>query len=213
MKKLVCLAAIAAFVVGCDSSSSGTDSGTPGTDSGATDSGSGDSGMMATPTCAAYCTTIMAGCTATNAQYGTMEACMGSCAGFPVGTAADTMGNTLGCRSYHATVAAMAGMADTHCPHAGPLGAAAGMATCGMNCEGFCAVALAACTGANEQYADAAECMTECAGFMNTTAYNATVTSGDSLACRMYHLSVASTGGMNATTHCPHIVEASPPCM
>jgi len=101
--------------------------------------------------------------------------------------------------------------AMTHCPHAGPTGAGA----CGMNCQGFCSIVQAACTGANQQYPNQTMCETACAGFMNNaiTNYNTNTTSGNSFACRVYHATVAATqGGGQAAVHCPHVVAASPPC-
>ena len=155
--------------------------------------------------CADYCTDITANCKDADGQYfagmdGGMASCMTACAGFPVGTAADMAGNTLGCRSYHAGAAA--GDPATHCPHAGPGGAA----VCGMNCEGFCSVAVDVC---GSTYADETACMTECTGFMDTVRYDTTQTMGDTLACRLYHLTAAA---VDPTTHCPHIVAASATC-
>jgi hypothetical protein len=159
-----------------------------------------------TPSCADYCADITANCTAANGQYfdnmdGGMAACMTSCAGFDVGAGTDTSGNTLGCRAYHAGAAM--GDPATHCTHAGPGGDTA----CGMNCEGFCAVAMSVC---GSTYADEAACMTECATFDATVKYNTTVTSGNNFACRLYHLTAAAT---DAATHCPHITAASAPCV
>src|SRR5687768_5417753 len=60
----------------------GTDSGPPRTDSGPP---AGDSGAGETPTCATYCTTIMASCDdAADAQYASMANCMDTCAAFAV---------------------------------------------------------------------------------------------------------------------------------
>jgi hypothetical protein len=114
-------------------------------------------------------------------------------------------GNNLECRSYHAGAAAGGG-AMTHCPHAGP----AGDAVCGDNCESFCTIALAKCP---TQYPTMNACTTACAGFaMNTARYNSTSTSGNSFACRMYHLSVAAIGAGSAATHCPHTQTTSATC-
>lgn len=168
--------------------------------------GTCDTGLMQCtpgPTCTAYCATIEANCTGTNDQYSSNAACLASCAPIPDGTAADMGGNTVGCRTYHAG-AAMSAPA-VHCPHAGPGGAGA----CGANCEGFCTIALGVCTGANQVYASLAQCLTECAGFPTAPPYNTTTTSGDSFACRMYHLTAAS---LDPAGHCSHIVEASPVC-
>ena len=173
----------------------GTDAGT---DAGTTDAGSG------APTCASYCTTVMANCVGANAQYSSQASCLGACAAFGQGTTGATSGNTLSCRAYHAG----ASPADPalHCPHAGP----AGDATCGSNCESFCAIAIAKCAGT---FADAAACTSACNGFATNTAhYNSNTTSGNSFACRMYHLSVAATDATTATTHCPHITTVSSTC-
>ncbi len=157
--------------------------------------------------CADYCTTITANCKmdTSDAQYfiGTdngMTSCMTACEGFPVGVKDETSGNTLGCRTYHAGAAE--GDPTTHCPHAGPGGAA----MCGMNCEGFCSVAVKVC---GSTYADETACMTECSGFMDTVRYDVSEASGDTLACRLYHLTAAA---VDPVMHCPHIVAASAPC-
>jgi hypothetical protein len=155
------------------------------------------------PTCADYCTTIEAACAAPRDQWSNEATCLGACAAWSVGTIDDMSGNTLGCRNYHAGAAE--GDPATHCVHAGPGGAGA----CGTNCEGFCTLALDACTGANEQWATMGECMTECAGYDTAEAYDITDTGGDSFACRLYHLT-AAVG--DPDTHCAHIVDASATC-
>jgi hypothetical protein len=169
--------------------------------------GGGGGGGAAEPTCEAYCTAIMGACTGENQQYKDEASCLGACGAFDIGTADDTSGNTVGCRLYHAGAAA--GDAALHCTHAGP----GGNGACGANCEGFCTIALAACTGDNEQYADEAACMAECNAFDATEPYDVTDTAGDTFACRLYHLTVAATDANSAMVHCAHIVEASPVCM
>ncbi len=219
------IAAVVLFV-GCGEQTSGTtDSGKPVNDAGTTrdagdnpvvDAGSGqDAGSSMTDagtaaaTCAGYCAKIQANCTGTaNAQYGTLAACLGSCSAFTAGTIGAQAGNSLECRAYHAGAA----QADpaTHCSHAGP----AGDGVCGSNCEGFCTIAQSACTGSNLQFPDAGSCPAACASYASVSArYNSSSASGNSYACRMYHLSVAATsGGGQATVHCPHITPASATC-
>ncbi len=155
------------------------------------------------PTCTDYCAAVMSACTGGNAQYFSQQACLESCSSLPDGLASDTGGNTVGCRTYHAGVAM--GAPAAHCPHAGPGGAG----VCGADCEGFCAIALGACTGGNQVYASLAACLSECGNFPTSPPYNASVTSGDSFACRMYHLTAAS---VDPAGHCSHIPEASPTC-
>ncbi len=72
-----------------------------------------------------------------------------------------------------------------------------------LDCAYYCATDIAVCTGNNNQYKDNATCMSMCqAGIPNDVEAGAT--SGNSLACRMYHLSVASQSASNAAIHCPH---------
>jgi len=73
------------------------------------------------PQCQDYCDTYLKNCTDKLNAYVDAADCLAQCGEWYPGTAADTMGDTVGCRIYHAGVA----MADanTHCPHAGPGGA------------------------------------------------------------------------------------------
>lgn len=189
---LLALASAACAADGSDTDAEAT--------AGSTTSTAPTSGGEIDLTCASYCTAITAHCTAGNAQYTGMTTCMGSCQALAVGAAADIAGNTLGCRLYHANVAKDA--PDVHCPHAGPGGAD----VCGSNCDGFCTIAADACPGT---FADDAACQTACAGYDKGEAYDAADMAGDSFACRLYHLTVASTP---LAMHCPHILPDSVPC-
>jgi hypothetical protein len=157
------------------------------------------------PTCADYCTTITANCSAANLMYGTAAECMATCALFD--PAATMTGNTLGCRVYHAGNAAGSMQnANTHCRHAGP----GGDGVCGANCAGFCTIVMGACAGQNPlPYADMAACMTACGNYATTPVYSATVTGGNSFACRLYHATAASA---NPGLHCPHTAMVSATC-
>jgi hypothetical protein len=143
-------------------------------------------------------------CFGTNIQYNDMASCLGTCGAFPVGNAGAMDGNSLHCRIYHAGAAAKD--ATTHCTHAGPGGAD----FCGSNCESFCSIATKICP---TQHPDNAACMTECMGLNDTVKYDATVAAGNTLACRIYHLTVAATSAADATTHCAHTVaKMNPVC-
>jgi len=185
-------------------------SGSTGTSSSKASSGTGTGTATSTGTgmaqsCQTYCATIMANCTDANQQYTDMSTCVASCSHFPAGTAADTMGDTLGCRIYHAGAAAGAG-ADTHCEHAGPLGGG----QCGTNeCMGFCDIAVAACP---TEWPSLDDCNTQCATIADTVPYNTMVTGGDSLACRMYHLQVATGTPNPHCTHTPAMPAPGTPC-
>ncbi len=197
---------------GGSTATGGTGGATGGTGgaTGGTGGATGGTGGAGDLSCDAYCTEIMANCTGDVAQYPTDAACKGVCATFDPGTLADTDGATLGCHLYHGGAPAVSNAA-THCPHAGPLGDG----TCGDDCANFCEIAVGVCgTQPTPPYADAAECMTACSSFPDTTAvpFNTSVTSGDSLACRMYHLTAAAQSAADATTHCPHIMAVSSVC-
>jgi hypothetical protein len=151
--------------------------------------------------CNSYCTAILGACTSANAQYSSMANCVDSCGHFDVGTSPATTGNTLACRVYHTGVARM--NPNTHCIHAGPSGGG----VCGTSCEGFCKLAVPVCP---TQY-QTAQCPGACAGFATTPPYSSNVSTGDSFACRMYHLTEAAT---DSATHCGHTgVTATAFCM
>jgi hypothetical protein len=186
----LCLAMTLLLAAGCGGDDDGDDDGTA------------DAGAEAI-SCTTYCATIKTNCTGANAQYMSDVHCMASCEALPVGVAGTTAGNSQQCRGYHANAAAgSAANAELHCVHAGPGGAGA----CGTNCEGFCAIALEECTGATEAFDDAAECATACATFDTAEKYDIGDTSGNTFACRLYHLTVATELPM---PHCAHITTLS----
>lgn len=162
--------------------------------------------------CAGYCAAMTSTCTAADAQFASAEACTAYCTRartapelWSAGTAGATSGNSLACRTTHVGLAPS--NPAVHCPHAG----ASGGNVCGGWCENYCDLALAACTGANQLFADRATCLTGCAGLATTGAPNATA--GDTVQCRIYHLGVASSSAANAVTHCPHgSVTPTGPC-
>ncbi len=164
--------------------------------------GMGGAGGGSAASCDTYCADITKNCFGANLQYNDMASCMGTCGALPVGNAGATEGNSLNCRIYHAGAAAMG--ATTHCTHAGPGGAGA----CGSNCESFCSIATKICP---TQHPDNAKCMTDCLGINDKEKYDATDGAGNSLACRLYHLTVASSSAAEATTHCAHTVAMNNP--
>lgn len=184
------LFSLVALTIGCGDDGGGTTIDAPKTIDAAVDA------PAAALSCANYCTSITANCTGTNQMYSSMATCLSSCALYPMGTAADMAGNTLGCRTYHAGAASTA--PAVHCRHAGP----GGDGMCGTNCEGFCAIVQGACsTQATPPYADLAACTAACPNFATTPVYDQSVQTGNSLACRLYHATVA-TG--TPIPHCNH---------
>ena len=155
------------------------------------------------PSCEAYCATIQAACTGDNAQYGDVAACEAYCetwAQLSLGAPSDTVGNTVGCRTYHASVAAeQPGSAAAHCAHAG----ASGGDVCGSWCDNLCHLAGTNCAGGNALFASDTECATACEAL--DAGGSPGDVDGDSVQCRIYHLGVAgSEGETSATVHCPH---------
>jgi hypothetical protein len=148
-------------------------------------------------TCSAYLTTSVPQCLSTyqHIMGATSTAAQpdGVTRTFPV--VGPTSGATLGCRRYHVTVARSD--AAGHCTHA-----VTGDGACGSNCDAFCALVLGACTGTNVQWPDMTACMSACGAV--PAANPTTVTSGNTIFCRFYHASVASTSAANAAIHCPH---------
>jgi plastocyanin len=169
-------------------------------------------GTPSAPTCAAYCTAVMAACTGANQQYKDAAACLTFCsdAKLAAGKAGDKDGNTIGCRAYHASVAAQSqAAADAHCVHTGPTGGN----ICGAWCDNYCELVQKVCNGQNAQYKDDSACKTACA--KTATTGKATDTSGASLQCMTYHAGVAASTPDAAKAHCPHTLspnKAGDPC-
>jgi hypothetical protein len=193
----------------------GAAGGTGGTGGSAGGTG-GTGGMTSNLSCEAYCADVQMNCAngadGNYQQYGDEEVCKTICATFPIGKDTDTDGNTLGCRTYHGGTPASMAPGD-HCGHAGPLG----NKVCGNDeCAVFCGIADAICGDeAAPPFDSVAACTAACTNWMDTTAvpYNTTVTAGDSLSCRMYHLTVASTSdAAGKTLHCGHIKATSDQC-
>jgi hypothetical protein len=188
-------------MLACSSSTSGGGSSSGGLEAGADTSNGGPDGAAGeTVSCANYCTKIAAKCTGANAMYTDDAQCQKACGFMTQGTYGDTA-DSVGCRQYHAGNTPL----ETHCPHAGPFGGD----VCGEHCDAFCEIAVGACPTA---FADAASCKAACAAWTRDTSTpvsSAGPTSGNTFDCRAYHLTAAL---QNATTHCPHIVDASPVC-
>jgi hypothetical protein len=68
-----------------------------------------------------------------------------------------------------------------------------------LSCNYYCTNIIATCKTTNNQFEDMATCMSMCANYPNDAG--AGIQTGDSLACRMYHLGAAMS---DPVTHCPH---------
>jgi hypothetical protein len=201
MRRLGLPLLLCGVLAACGSGHSAEPSGAGGTDA-AADGAGGNPGGAATPTCAAYCDAVQASCSAGRQQYGDFTTCMSACTAFPVGTGADTSGDTLGCRIHFALLAgASAEAAATYCTKAGPGGDGA----CGTNCDGYCDIVMAYCTAANNAqiYDDRAACMTDCAAHGTDATYTTgdpgRTDMGNEVACQLYH---AVMGSQAPGEHC-----------
>ncbi len=160
--------------------------------------GSADVDPVDPLSCERYCSLLETNCTELNAQYPDEATCLRYCADearLPIGTLDDREGNTVGCRIYHADVAA--DDPDLHCPHAGPSGGD----VCGTWCDNYCHLAETACTGELALYPERAACELACIAIPTTGT--AGDPSGNTIQCRIYHLGIASGPDM-PMTHCPH---------
>ena len=77
-----------------------------------------------------------------------------------------------------------------------PDGGGSGSAT--LSCADYCSTITSACTGANQQYATATDCMNTCMHFPMGMLGD---TTGNTLGCHSYHAGAAMT---DAATHCIH---------
>jgi hypothetical protein len=180
------------------------------------DTGTGDATAIdAAPglTCDFYCATVMHNCQGASAEYVNTATCMTACPIFEPGTtyATDTMDDTLGCRIYHALAAA--GDPSNHCRQAGPVGGD----HCGDRCEAFCNLDTSYCTAPNPvAYANPAACREACNSgsfpYLTGDAGDLSLTSGDTLNCRIYHLEAAMQSASAASFHCPHTEAVSAVC-
>jgi hypothetical protein len=188
---------------GCSSTSTSTGGAAGEMGTGGSGGGSGSAGAgPVSLNCPSYCSLIATNCSGEQLQYASEGDCLATCAALLEGTLQDTQGNTLGCRLYHAGAAA--GNAAVHCPHAGPLGSS----VCGSPCESFCGLEANLCPGV---YASPSDCSASCANFTDSASPAYSVgASGATLACRAYHLTVASR---EPDTHCPHTAAVSSICL
>jgi len=161
------------------------------------------------PTCQQYCETIQPAC-ADVPQYPNVTACEAYCETFgkiPIGQISDQAGNTVGCRTYHATVASTISP-DVHCPHAGPTGGD----VCGSWCDNYCHLAMLNCTGTAALYGSVADCFNAC-GAIPADGQPGDE-GGNTIQCRIHYLGLAGTeppgsqtqfcpaGRVNDDTHC-----------
>lgn len=152
--------------------------------------------------CQDYCDLVIEHCVGDYTQYSDRDTCLATCEAMPLGSEDDRAGHTIACRTFNAAIAELSPAMT--CTKAGP----GGDGTCGENCESFCAMQAEICTGENAQFRDT-DCMTTCAMFDATLPYDIRRTAGNTLACRIYHMTAAAT---DPDFHCPHLALMSETC-
>jgi len=156
--------------------------------------------------CSEYCDAVLANCTGSTQVYINRTQCLGLCGVMAEGQLGEDRGDTAHCRLTHAIAARDTGEPASHCPQAGP-GGAAGVAdapSCATNCEGLCSAMLGVCP---EQYASLNACLDECSGVPNLGGYNTGIGQGNSVQCRLFHLVAAAAA---PEPHCTHAAGATP---
>jgi hypothetical protein len=147
-------------------------------------------------TCEAYCDIYETACKDFS-EYDNEAACLAQCSQWPVGDPAAIDGDSLGCRTYHVTVASGT-EPNVHCPHAGPNGAGVCVSADPPLCADYCAVYFENCQDDLNLYNDMADCMAVCATWYPGVKGEVV---GDTVGCREYHADAAFGDDV---VHCPH---------
>jgi hypothetical protein len=182
---------------------SGGGAGVGGGGAGGTAGGGG--GGNEPPLCEQYCDRVETACVDAIRQYASRDACLAVCALLDPGPAGTATGNTVRCRLAQAQLAAGTGEPGMYCFSAGPGGAG----ICGEDCEGYCALMTAKCA----QLGSYAECLTACGDVPDLSQppdnvrFSANIDDGDSLQCRLYHVSAAT---LDPNLHCAHAAGGAP---
>jgi hypothetical protein len=149
--------------------------------------------------CSKYCSTLKEACPGDRAVYEDDETCLKVCGLFKAGNAAKPTGNTLACRSHQADVALSLSSDlsenETNCAAAGPGGGDQCTAhPMAPNCDGYCTVYMDACASVSKKWGFTSfdECTEQCVGIPGGAGFTAAEGhEGDTLACRLYHASLA----------------------
>lgn len=177
--------------------------------SGGTAGGGGGGGDL----CEEYCDTIELNCAPPDhAQYTSKEQCLATCAIFNEGDTSEMnpSGNTVACRLNQAKLAIATGEPLEHCSAAGPGGAdKSGQFRCGEHCDGYCAIMNEACVPPRTPFANVAECISACRDLPNLGGFNQGIDSGNSVQCRIWHVTAAT---LSPDVHCGH-ASGDAPCV
>jgi hypothetical protein len=160
--------------------------------------------------CEAYCNTVVKNCP--TEEYNNVPTCLALCGAFDPGQPTDTTQDSLGCRAHYAALAATN---PSNCRAAGPLGGG----VCGQDlCATFCSLDTFVCVGSNAEF-DGGEvgcesaCQTSFPTYVDDAGNDLSLSTGNTLNCRIWHLEAAVGGGaQELATHCPHTAVVSAFC-
>jgi hypothetical protein len=155
--------------------------------------------------CQQYCDKVLENCLDEHAVYPERDTCLGVCAILPAGQQGAETGNSIHCRLTNADLARLE--PELHCARAGP----GGNSVCGENCEAYCLLFEAACqSDFSSRFNGQSECLADCRNTVpDLGGYDASIREGDSVQCRLYHVSVAT---LAPSEHCGH-ASGLPPCV
>jgi len=158
------------------------------------------------PACAAYCDDLEQSCVGDQAVYAQRSVCMKVCAQLDPGDPTEPTKGTLACRANKARDIREP---EADCPLAGP----GGGALCGDDCASYCELFKKICPDEFGNQTQA-HCEEQCGALVRADSFSANQNStGDTLDCRLVHLSAATE---NPALHCPHVavvpLDANQPC-
>jgi hypothetical protein len=155
----------------------------------------GPGGKAPSQQCIDYCNAALANCIGDYALYTGMDTCLGVCAQLPAGDSTELRSNDVVCRAAQAALAKSTGEPALHCPRAGPGGAN----FCGTDCESYCLLLRNSCPG---EFDLVPSCVAKCAALRDEKRFDVLKDhDGDSLQCRLVHVSSAT---VKPVDHCPH---------
>jgi hypothetical protein len=167
------------------------------------------------PDCQDFCRLERSACSGENTVYETLTQCLAVCAKLPPGTNGDRDQNTVGCRQWHSYNSLID--AASHCPHTAP----GGDGHCGTdqadatgNCQSYCILLEQACgpqftaTFGGVQANCQKDCTTNRTDAKRDSGYKVLPAppSGDTLACRLLHVSRA----LSDAAECPAAIGGDP---
>jgi hypothetical protein len=149
-----------------------------------------------TQQCHDYCDLVMAVCTNEQAVYSSKDFCLGVCDNLEPGDAEDTHNNTVACRQFYAQ---QASAEPDNCALAGP----GGGNTCGSDCEAYCQLYENVCPD-DYKYKSTADCLNFCGALPDQNTFDvARDHGGDTIECRLVHLSSATQKPLDHCKHAP----------